>query len=180
MKNEMTQTCYRTLAIILRERSDYDWSDAQLGVLLSSLRHDVEEMDHQNATFALFKAVLARRLVLPEVYDIMLRMGELMVQSAVATVRTHCASIYLTFLLDYPLETKRLNYHIRFLVNNLTFVYETGRLAALACLHALVRPVCVLTDSTDVIFQSYRNDSRTILVCISIYLYIYIYIYINR
>ncbi|OQR92919.1 U3 small nucleolar RNA-associated protein [Achlya hypogyna] len=138
-KNEMTQTCYRALSILLRERNEYAMSDAQLRVLLSFLRQDLDEMDHQNSTFALLKALLARRLVIPEVYDLMLRVGEMMVQSQVANVRSNCAAMYLTFLLDYPLGDKRLNYHVRFLVNNLAFVYESGRLATLDCLDALVK-----------------------------------------
>ncbi|RHY18543.1 hypothetical protein DYB25_002872 [Aphanomyces astaci] len=138
-KNELTQTCYRLLSVLIRERSEFRLDDGQLRGLLSFLRHDVEEMDHQNATFTLLKAVLGRRLVVAEVYDLMVRVGEMMVQSQVATVRANCGSMYLLFLLDYPLGDKRLNFHIRFLVNNLTFVYESGRLSSLECLHALVK-----------------------------------------
>ncbi|RHY31351.1 hypothetical protein DYB32_003621, partial [Aphanomyces invadans] len=138
-KNEMTQACYRVLTVLLRVRHEYHLDDAQWRVLLSFVRHDMEDMDHQNATFTLLKAVLGRRVVVPDVYDAMVRVGEMMVQSQVATVRTHCASMYLMFLLDYPLGDKRLNFHIRFLVSNLTFVYESGRLSSLECLHALVK-----------------------------------------
>ncbi|EQC41287.1 hypothetical protein SDRG_01262 [Saprolegnia diclina VS20] len=138
-KNEMTQTCYRALAVLIRERHEYVMSESQLRVLLSFLRQDLDEMDHQNATFALLKALLARRLVIPEVYDLMLRVGEMMVQSQVLNVRTNCAAMYLTFLLDYPLGDKRLNFHVRFIVNNLTFVYESGRISTLECLNALVK-----------------------------------------
>ncbi|KDO34978.1 hypothetical protein SPRG_01040 [Saprolegnia parasitica CBS 223.65] len=138
-KNEMTQTCYRALAILIRERHEYVMSESQLRVLLSFLRQDLDEMDHQNATFALLKALLARRLVIPEVYDLMLRVGEMMVQSQVLNVRSNCAAMYLTFLLDYPLGDKRLNFHVRFIVSNLTFVYESGRISTLECLNALVK-----------------------------------------
>ncbi|CAK4443168.1 unnamed protein product [Aphanomyces euteiches] len=138
-KNELTQACYRLLSVLIRERSEYQLDESQLRGLLSFLRHDIEEIDHQNATFGLLKAVLARRLVVAEVYDLMIRVGEMMVQSQVANVRTNCASMYLQFLLDYPLGDKRLNFHVRFVVNNLTFVFESGRLASMECLHALIK-----------------------------------------
>ncbi|OQS03841.1 U3 small nucleolar RNA-associated protein [Thraustotheca clavata] len=138
-KNEMTQACYRALSILLREREEYKMTESQLRVLISFIRQDLDEMDHQNSTFALLKALLARKLVIPEVYDLMIRVGEMMIQNQVTNVRTNCANMYLTFLLDYPLGDKRLNYHIRFVVNNLTFEYESGRISALECLDALVK-----------------------------------------
>ncbi len=49
------------------------------------------------------QAILARRLVVPEVYDLMGRVQELMVRSQAAPVRAVCASALLQFLLDYPL-----------------------------------------------------------------------------
>jgi len=41
--------------------------------------------------------------VLPEVYDLMNRVQELMVRSQAAPVRSACSSALLQFLLDYPL-----------------------------------------------------------------------------
>ena len=49
------------------------------------------------------QAILARKLVLPEVYDLMGRVQELMVQSQAASVRALASAALLQFLLDYPL-----------------------------------------------------------------------------
>jgi U3 small nucleolar RNA-associated protein 20 len=49
------------------------------------------------------QAILARKLVLPEVYDLMNRVQELMVRSQAAPVRSACSSALLQFMLDYPL-----------------------------------------------------------------------------
>ena len=44
----------------------------------------------------------------------------------------HCAQILLQFLLDYPVGEKRLDSHLQFLLANLAYEHETGRLAVWA------------------------------------------------
>ncbi|KAE9027662.1 hypothetical protein PF011_g1936 [Phytophthora fragariae] len=155
-RNEMVQTCYRTLTALLRQQqglvlaqengnaSKDSKSEAlrltepQLRVLLSFLRADLDEQDHQNATFALLKAIVNSRLVVSEVYDVMLRVGELLVQSDAPGARLNCATIYQTFLLEYPLGNKRLSRHLKFLIDNLSYGHATGRSAVLEALRSLL------------------------------------------
>lgn len=147
-RNEMVQTCYRALTTVLKARPTYKLTEAQLRVILSFVRADLEEKDHQNATYSLLKAVIASRLVVNEVYDVMLRVGELLVQSDAQSARANCSSIYLTFLLEYPLGPKRLTHHFKFLLNNLAYTYESGRKAVLETIGALVKklPIDLLND----------------------------------
>ncbi|KAL3674801.1 hypothetical protein V7S43_000729 [Phytophthora oleae] len=155
-RNEMVQTCYRTLTALLRQQQGLELAqdngnsakdpknenlrltEPQLRVLLSFLRADLDEQDHQNATFALLKAIVNSRLVVSEVYDVMLRVGELLVQSDAPGARLNCATIYQTFLLEYPLGNKRLSRHLKFLVDNLTYGHATGRSAVLEALRSLL------------------------------------------
>ncbi|RLN88940.1 hypothetical protein BBJ28_00017600 [Nothophytophthora sp. Chile5] len=155
-RNEMVQTCYRTLTALLKQQQGLELAqqdgkmpketksealrltEPQLRVLLSFLRADLDEQDHQNATFALLKAVVGSRLVVSEVYDVMLRVGELLVQSDGPGARANCSSIYLTFLLEYPLGPKRLARHLKFLVDNLSYAHATGRSSVLEALRALI------------------------------------------
>ena len=53
-------------------------------------------------------------------------------------VRQLCSSTLLQFLLDYPVGDKRFRQHVHFLVANLAYEHETGRLAAVDLLQALV------------------------------------------
>ncbi|GMF14045.1 unnamed protein product [Phytophthora lilii] len=155
-RNEMVQTCYRTLTALLRQQQGLELAqenssapkdsksemlrltEPQLRVLLSFLRADLDEQDHQNATFALLKAIVNSRLVVSEVYDVMLRVGELLVQSDAPGARLNCATIYQTFLLEYPLGNKRLSRHLKFLVDNLSYGHATGRSAVLEALRSLL------------------------------------------
>ena len=61
-----------------------------------------QEMAHaakQAVVFGVLKACLTRRYVLPEVYDVMDKVGGLLVQSPSIPVRQQCASVLLQFLL---------------------------------------------------------------------------------
>ncbi|KAF1333647.1 U3 small nucleolar rna-associated protein, partial [Globisporangium splendens] len=153
-RNEMVQTCYRLLTVLLKQRPSYRLTESQLRVLLSFVRADLDEKDHQNATYALLKCIIASRLVIPEVYDVMLRVGELLVQSDAQSARANCASIYLTFLLEYPLGPKRITHHLTFLINNLSFVYESGRKAVLETLATLLLklPIDLLNERAQFFF----------------------------
>jgi U3 small nucleolar RNA-associated protein 20 len=155
-RNEMVQTCYRTLTALLRQQQGLELAqengnapkdsksenlrltEPQLRVLLSFLRADLDEQDHQNATFTLLKAIVNSRLVVSEVYDVMLRVGELLVQSDAPGARLNCATIYQTFLLEYPLGNKRLSRHLKFLIDNLSYGHATGRSAVLEALRSLL------------------------------------------
>jgi hypothetical protein len=61
-----------------------------------------------------------------------------MLSSSDDALRASCASHLLQFLLDWPLEERRLSQHLSFVVGNLAFAAETGRLQALEFLHAIV------------------------------------------
>lgn len=45
--------------------------------------------------------------------------------------------IFLQFLLDYPLGVKRLEHHLQFLVANLSYPHDTGRVSVLTLLNAV-------------------------------------------
>lgn len=77
------------------------------------------------------QAVLQRKLVVPEVYDIMTRVQEMMVRSQAAPIRQLCSSVLLQFLLDYPVGDRRLQQHLHFIITNLSYQHETGREAAI-------------------------------------------------
>ncbi len=65
------------------------------------------------------------------------------------TCHVHAAQILLQFLLDYPVGEKRLDSHLQFLLANLAYEHETGRLAVRA-LQSIWRSLAlILFDLTD-------------------------------
>ena len=80
----IAQECLRLLASFLRTCPEWAPSTAQLQLLISWSLSDVEEAAAQNAAFALLRGVIKRRLVVPEVYDVMGKVEDLMIKSQVS------------------------------------------------------------------------------------------------
>lgn len=107
-------------------------STKQLRALLVVLQMAVAETEHQNATFTLIKAVVSRRVMLPEVYDLMTKLADLAVTSHRPTLRATAGQTFLTFLLQYPLGEKRLQFHL----NQVSFFFDCcNRLFPLSFFH---------------------------------------------
>ncbi|KAL0392568.1 UNVERIFIED_CONTAM: Small subunit processome component 20, partial [Sesamum radiatum] len=77
------------------------------------------------AALSLLKAIVHRKLVVPEIYDIVQIVAELMVQSQLEPIRKKCSQILLQFLLGYHLSEKRLQQHLDFLLANLRCAITT-------------------------------------------------------
>ncbi|CAB1098209.1 unnamed protein product [Ectocarpus sp. CCAP 1310/34] len=131
IRGEMGQACFKALSMLFKSQVQvfgipgedagrrkgrggglFGLSPKQLRALLVVLQMAVAETEHQNATFGLIKAVVARRVMLPEVYDLMTKLAELAVTSHRPTLRATSGQTFLTFLLHYPLGEKRLQFHL--------------------------------------------------------------------
>ena len=94
--------------------------------------HEEQPQDHSSSHGGLkWCCVPGRRLVVPEVYDLMGRVEDVLVSAQSVPVRQACASALMQFLLDYPVGPKRLAQHLHHLLANLAYEHEEGRLAAL-------------------------------------------------
>lgn len=150
----VAQDCFKLLAGMLRRCERYAPSQAQLRFLLGWAFTDLEESAQRQTAFTLLRAILARKLVLPEVYDLMERVQQLMVRSQSKQVRQLASNSLLAFLLDYPLGQPRLQAHIQFLLANLGYEHESGREAALSMLSAVILkfPEEVVAGWAEIIF----------------------------
>lgn len=53
-------------------------------------------------------------------------------------MRQLCSQAVLLFLLDYPLSPKRIKQHLNFILENLAYEHESGRLSAIEMLGTVV------------------------------------------
>lgn len=104
----------------------------------------------------MLKAILSRKLVAAELYDIMDKVMELMIRTHMNSLREHCRQVGMVFLLDYPLGKKRLEKTINFLVSNLDYEIDTGREAALTMLRLVTHkfPAGIIEEYSDLFFAS--------------------------
>eukprot|EP01065_Artemidia_motanka_P034910 TRINITY_DN4289_c0_g3_i1.p1 TRINITY_DN4289_c0_g3~~TRINITY_DN4289_c0_g3_i1.p1 ORF type:complete len:2791 (+),score=1025.98 TRINITY_DN4289_c0_g3_i1:95-8467(+) len=142
---EVRSACFRLLSVLLLHRQ-CEMSPEQGMVSCSLIRTD---LDKQN-TFVvpavqLLKAIVTRRIEIPEVYDLIPVLQEKMLHhSSSRVVSQTSGSVIARFLTDWRMTPKRLHSHVDFMVQNLQYPVDTGRLA--------------LLDLLEVVFQRFPDE----------------------
>ena len=142
--SELAQAAIKLITVILRDRRDVDHPakmDAQVTYLLQRLKQDIDEPSRQGATFAFLKAVLSRKILVPEVYEVMDMVSSVMVTSHGRETRDLARGVYLDFMMEYPQGKDRFAKQLAFLVKNLEFQYPEGRRCILEVVHFLLSKV---------------------------------------
>ena len=94
----------------------------------------------QNSCLMLVKEIVRTRFMLPELYDLVAKLGDQIVLSSRKATREASINIFITFLITYPMGDKRLNSQVKQLINNCAnYEFEEGRLSALEALTSLVK-----------------------------------------
>ena len=137
-ESEVAQTALKSLAIFVRDKSNAEIKEKDLVYLLELLAPDLEEPGRQASVFAMLRAIVARKFIVPEIYDLMEQVSEIMVTSQSPQVQELCRSVLLQFLLDYPQGKGRLHMAMSFLAKNTAYTYESGRISVLELLSAIV------------------------------------------
>jgi len=137
-ESEVAQTALKCLATIVRDKSNAEVKEKDLVYLLELLSPDLEEPGRQASVFAMLRAIVARKFIVPEIYDLMERVSEVMVTNQSPQVQELCRSVLLQFLLDYPQGKGRLRTTMSFLAKNTAYTYGSGRISVLELLSAIV------------------------------------------
>ncbi|KAL3626591.1 hypothetical protein CASFOL_030140 [Castilleja foliolosa] len=135
--SQLTEACLKLLTTLLRT-TRVTLSSDQLHMLIQFPLFVDLAKNPSFVALSLLKAIINRKLVVPEIYDIVQIVAELMVQSQHEPIRKKCSEILLQFLLGYELSEKRLQQHLDFLLGNLSYEHSTGREAVLEMLHAII------------------------------------------
>ncbi|KAI9800171.1 MAG: U3 snoRNP protein [Piccolia ochrophora] len=148
---ELPQASLKLIAALLRERGDANFEDKKLtgslAYLLDRLKPDLEEPDRQGVTFNFLKAIMARKVMLPEVYDALDTVASIMVTNQTRGIRDAARSAYFQFVMEYPQGKGRFAKQLAFLVKNLDYPHCEGRQSVLEVVHLL------LTKPGDAIVQ---------------------------
>ena len=154
-ESDVAQAGLKALTSILRDREAALIKEKDLLFLIELVSPYLEDPDSQGTVFALLKAIVARRLIVAELYDIMADVSAILVTSQSAQTRESARSLLLQFLLQYPQGAGRLQITLGFFARSLSYEHASGRSSVLELLGALVSkfdPHYLLAKYAEMIF----------------------------
>ena len=138
MTTDSAKVSLELITAVLREKRSVKINDKDIAEVLNALKSDIDEPDRQGIIYKFLRAVLGRKIMVTEVYEIMDAVGKVMVTSADRTVRESARSAFLQFVIDYPQGKDRWNKQAAFFVENLKYERSAGRQSVMELLHQLL------------------------------------------
>ncbi|KAJ8314703.1 hypothetical protein KUTeg_006853 [Tegillarca granosa] len=130
---DLVTTAFKTVTVLVRDITYHTIDNSQLQVLLTFCEEDLHDYKRQSTAFTLLKAILSRKLNIPEIHQLMTKVEGLSITADSPHVRRECRQVTLQYLLEYALG-KKLVKHLEFYVTQLSYEMEMGRESALEML----------------------------------------------
>ncbi|KAK4229174.1 small subunit processome component 20 [Podospora fimiseda] len=137
--SDLAQTALKLISVILRDRREIQIKDAALDMLLSKLKDDLTEPMYRHVTFNFLRSVLDRKLETAAVYDTLDHVGTVMITNDDRDTRDLARGAYFQFLRDYPQKRNRWEGQLKFIVANLKYEREGGRLSVMEVINLLLK-----------------------------------------
>ncbi|KAK3718012.1 U3 snoRNP protein [Vermiconidia calcicola] len=141
MTTDSSKAALELITAVLREKRSVSIKDKDIGEVLKVMKTDIDEPDRQGIIYKFLRAVLGRKLMITEVYEIMDEVAKVVVTNADRNVRESARSAYLQFITDYPQGKDRWNKQATFFVENLKYEHSAGRQSVMELLHQLLSKV---------------------------------------
>lgn len=135
--SELAKAALKLVTAVLRERGAIEFKEIDLAYLLQRLIPDLEELDRQGVVFSFIKAIIARKVVITEVYEILDSVAAIMVTNQTKDIRDSARSVYFQFLMEYPQGKTFFSKQLAFLVKNLDYKHQEGRQSVMEAIHLL-------------------------------------------
>ncbi|KAN0031875.1 hypothetical protein ACTFIV_005743 [Dictyostelium citrinum] len=136
---KISNTSYEMATCFLRDEKQQHVNEEQLKAILSLTRqHLTSGEQNLNRSLTMLHVLINRKVLLPEIYDLMDFCCTMMIRSHQPSIATMISNIFIDFLLFYPMGETRLKQQITFLIKNLSYEYEHGRQIVLRTLIQIV------------------------------------------
>lgn len=133
----LVMAAFKCMSVIVRDVKHFSIDADQLRTLILYVEQDLHDTDKQSTAFTLLKAIVHRKMIIPEMHAVMEEVAKLSVTSELEYVRTQSRSVFYSYLMEYPLG-KHLEKHINFYLAQLRYETQPGRLSALEMIHTII------------------------------------------
>ncbi|KAF1833187.1 U3 snoRNP protein Utp20 [Decorospora gaudefroyi] len=135
---ELAQASLKLVSAVLRERPHVPVKERDVGHLLKRIIPDLDEPDRSGVTFGFLKAVMNRGFEVPEMYEAMDKVAEMMITNQTKSARDTARSHYFQFLTSYTQSEKRFKKQIEFLLKNLRYEHMEGRQSVMEAIDLII------------------------------------------
>jgi U3 small nucleolar RNA-associated protein 20 len=135
---DLAQAALKMLAVVLRDRRDIVIRDIAIDMLLGKLKDDFTEPLYRHITFNFLRSVLDRRIETAMVYDTLDQVGTVMITNDDKDTRDLARGAFFQFIRDYPQMRARWTKQLNFVVANLKYDREGGRISVMEVIHLLL------------------------------------------
>jgi len=135
---ELAQASLKLVSAVLRDRPNVEVKDRDVGHLIKRLVPDLDEPDRQGVSFGFLKAVMNRHFEIPEIYEAMDKVAEMMITNQTKAARDVARSHYFQFLTSYTQSEKRFKKQMEFLLKNLRYEHVEGRQSVMEALDLII------------------------------------------
>ena len=138
----LAHAALKLVSAMLRESAVFEIKETHLAYLLQRLIPDLDEPDKQGVAFNFLKAVMTRKIMNPEIYEVMDTVAKIMVTNDTKGARDMARGAYIQFFMDYPQSKRRFAEQLSFLSLNLrNYGNEQGRKSVMETAHLLLHKV---------------------------------------
>ncbi|QSL64809.1 hypothetical protein MERGE_002111 [Pneumocystis wakefieldiae] len=135
---ELCQTSLKFLIHVFKSNKNIKIKEEWLTYIITKIRLDIEESDRQDIAFSVIKAIMSRKYIFPELYDLIDSISNILVTSQSKVTRNMARGVYYQFLLDYPQGKSLLRKQMIFLVRNLEYEHASGRQSIIETINLII------------------------------------------
>ncbi|KAI9221922.1 hypothetical protein BC828DRAFT_414454 [Blastocladiella britannica] len=139
VRSDIGQASLKLVQAIMQSCSYVPFTQKYVKLLLRLLRPEISDHDTHTVTYSVLKSIIARQIVVEEVYDMSSEIAHIMVTSHSVNVQDLCRSVMLLFLLNYPQGKQRMDTHVAWMLKNLNYEFEQGRVSVLELIHGFIK-----------------------------------------
>ncbi|XP_060070430.1 small subunit processome component 20 homolog [Ylistrum balloti] len=130
---DLVTMAFKAVTVLVRDVECYKINSEQLQVLLGFCEEDLHDYHRQSTAFSLLRAILSRKLNVPEMQELMIKVQNMSITTDSPHTRRECRQLSLQYMMDYPLG-KKLIKHLEFFITQLSYDLDAGRESALEML----------------------------------------------